>query len=330
MRSAHNVDTWRPRVYGVQLKMLQNCRLPLSAGEWAQVGEAVSSLGPYLQPESTPEALLQDLQHFAYNVSQWWSGRKREGSGNFKRTSTAAPPPLGALPPGKRLHTGDLTMPPLGPEALLHGVDSAMLPHLDAATALALARANQLPLMPSPPMTVLLDNDLDLDIQHVMSMNNLVDLPNGHGHPLPPPLPNSNGQNIIPTSGGGSGGDASGHQENNKKAWARKIVVLNVGGKQFSTTLATLASVEGSYFWKLAQKVKLSSTGDFFLDRNGDMFPYVLDYLRCQRYGEDFTSSGMPEDAKSLKLLKREAVFYRLAQLDAAIDQALAVLAQSL
>ena len=56
----------------------------------------------------------------------------------------------------------------------------------------------------------------------------------------------------------------------------QKIVTLNVGGRRFVTTAATLSSVEGSFLWKLvtaqqqsAAAPRASLSGEFFIDRNG-------------------------------------------------------------
>ena len=56
----------------------------------------------------------------------------------------------------------------------------------------------------------------------------------------------------------------------------QKIVTLNVGGRRFVTTAATLSSVEGSFLWKLvtaqqqsASAPRASLSGEFFIDRNG-------------------------------------------------------------
>lgn len=68
----------------------------------------------------------------------------------------------------------------------------------------------------------------------------------------------------------------------------QKIVTLNVGGRRFVTTAATLSSVEGSFLWKLvtaqqqsAAAPRASLSGEFFIDRNGkvtspDTVPAVL------------------------------------------------------
>ena len=86
--------------------------------------------------------------------------------------------------------------------------------------------------------------------------------------------------------------------------------------------MSTLAAVEGSYFYKLAQKAKTSTAGEFFLDRSGELFHHILDYLRCAKYGED-PGHALPEDVPSLRSLLREAAFYRLPGLEHAIGQTL-------
>lgn len=118
------------------------------------------------------------------------------------------------------------------------------------------------------------------------------------------------------------------------------FVSLNVGGFCFLTTAATLAAVEGSYFSKLAQQAaaaaaKARSAGsgsgsaataaEYFVDRSGKIFEYVLDYLRSQRFGD--SSSTLPRDERTLHLLAREADFYQLPDLADRARTALVTLA---
>lgn len=129
------------------------------------------------------------------------------------------------------------------------------------------------------------------------------------------------------------------------------FVALNVGGHRFLTTAYTLAAVEGSFLWRIAQQAQRVTNGEgnsrgaegeggtapsaasptldavpavdagihsvqapapeYFIDRNGKLFEYVLDYLRCQRFGET-EGVALPRDAHTLALLQREAIFYQL------------------
>ncbi|GAB4817404.1 hypothetical protein N2152v2_004450 [Parachlorella kessleri] len=110
------------------------------------------------------------------------------------------------------------------------------------------------------------------------------------------------------------------------------FVSLNVGGHRFLSTAATLAAVEGSFLWQLAQQScsgKEARRGsrqapEFFIDRSGKLFEYVLDYLRCERFGE--RESSLPRDERTLGLLRREAGFYQLPRLAERAASALAAL----
>lgn len=276
--------------------MLQSARLPRTGQEWGSVGEAVAALAPYLQSNSSPEALLRDLQVFVRNVEQWWAGRKREGSGGLKRGAA----PAGLLPPTqpKRL-AGDAMLPLPAPEHALLDGGAFLPPGGDAAAAAVVANGG----LAVPP--------LDMDMHRVLSMGNLGDLPNmaALDSLALPTQPNGS----VPGGGAGNG-------------WARKVVTLNVGGRVFSTTLSTLTAVEGSYLWKLAQKARAGGSGEYFIDRNGTPFQHVLDYLRCHRYGED-PAQALPEDASTLRLVRREAAFYKLPGLEAAAAHAQAAAA---
>jgi len=60
-------------------------------------------------------------------------------------------------------------------------------------------------------------------------------------------------------------------------------IILNVGGTQFSTTLATLRSGTSPFFEKMFRNestATCSADGTFFIDRNPATFQYILDYIR--------------------------------------------------
>jgi hypothetical protein len=62
----------------------------------------------------------------------------------------------------------------------------------------------------------------------------------------------------------------------------RKIVRLNVGGTQYDVSRDTLARCEGSMLASLVSKQwnEGNTNKPIFIDRNGLLFQYVLDYLR--------------------------------------------------
>ena len=70
-----------------------------------------------------------------------------------------------------------------------------------------------------------------------------------------------------------------------------KIVDINVGGVNYTTTMATLTLVKGSllnsyfsdeYNDEIDGRVR-DSKGVWFIDRDGILFRYILDYLRNRR-----------------------------------------------
>ena len=76
----------------------------------------------------------------------------------------------------------------------------------------------------------------------------------------------------------------------------RKVqcITLNVGGKKFCTTRRTLQNVEGSFLARLTDAQSPFRKGvsvqydadsgmeakEYFIDRDGNLFSYVLNYLR--------------------------------------------------
>uniref|UniRef100_A0A2K6VL71 CRIB domain-containing protein n=1 Tax=Onchocerca volvulus TaxID=6282 RepID=A0A2K6VL71_ONCVO len=63
----------------------------------------------------------------------------------------------------------------------------------------------------------------------------------------------------------------------------KRCIVLDIGGRLFKTKITTLASINGSYFQQLFNTKwdhLLDSDGHLFLDRDGDIFPVILGYLR--------------------------------------------------
>jgi len=87
-------------------------------------------------------------------------------------------------------------------------------------------------------------------------------------------------------------------------------IVLNVGGTQFSTTLATLRSENGTFFEKMFRNnstTTCSADGTFFIDRNPETFEYILDYIRT---GEMVVESA---DKNLRSQLLGDAEFFELS-----------------
>lgn len=105
------------------------------------------------------------------------------------------------------------------------------------------------------------------------------------------------------------------------------IVDLNVGGVLLTTTVSTLIrdknSVLAQYFaaacdpenpappkpesTQLGDAIIQESPNRYFIDRDGQLFRYVLDYLRT---GKVF----LPDNFNEFKRLREEGRFYKLAE----------------
>jgi hypothetical protein len=87
------------------------------------------------------------------------------------------------------------------------------------------------------------------------------------------------------------------------------IIILNVGGKEYHTSRSTLTKDANSMLCRMFTG-SLPSTRDalgrYFIDRDGDLFRYILDYLR------DNNPEFIPNDANLMLALLREAQFYQL------------------
>jgi len=86
-------------------------------------------------------------------------------------------------------------------------------------------------------------------------------------------------------------------------------VLLDIGGHHYSTSMATLKSVPGSYFDRVfsagSYKDLLNRDGRYFLDRDGILFRYVLN---CLREPNDFSLTI--KNKQDLEDLRVEAQFY--------------------
>jgi hypothetical protein len=99
-----------------------------------------------------------------------------------------------------------------------------------------------------------------------------------------------------------------------------QVLTLCVGGTLYTTTLGTLTAVPGSYLailfgdslWQPSSLLPGSQTP--FIDRDGDLFRYVLAYLRFVRNCscEHQQQLMLPDSPMQLQQLKAEADFYGL------------------
>jgi len=101
--------------------------------------------------------------------------------------------------------------------------------------------------------------------------------------------------------------------ENNKKAEvniaaAKSRIALNVGGKKFETTKATLLKQDTSLFATIlgSDEWKPDEDGSYFIDRNPKYMPLLLDYLRSDKLNITKLS------AEQIAGVTKEAEFYNI------------------
>lgn len=92
-----------------------------------------------------------------------------------------------------------------------------------------------------------------------------------------------------------------------------EIMELNVGGVMYTTSKATLVKAADSllaelFSGKADDKLPRDSKGKYFLDRDGVLFRYILDYLRNLKL-------VLPENFHERERLKQEAEFFKLTDM---------------
>ncbi|XP_054424213.1 BTB/POZ domain-containing protein KCTD16 [Pteronotus mesoamericanus] len=94
-----------------------------------------------------------------------------------------------------------------------------------------------------------------------------------------------------------------------------EVMELNVGGQVYFTRHSTLISIPHSLLWKMfspkrdmANDLAKDSKGRFFIDRDGFLFRYILDYLRDRQV-------VLPDHFPERGRLKREAEYFQLPDL---------------
>lgn len=94
-------------------------------------------------------------------------------------------------------------------------------------------------------------------------------------------------------------------------------IELNVGGRYYSTTVLTLTKIKESLLGKVfsgkEKAFEKDSTGKYFIDRDGLLFRYILDFLRSRRI-------HLPDDFDELERLKHEADYYELGEMRRQLD----------
>ena len=97
-----------------------------------------------------------------------------------------------------------------------------------------------------------------------------------------------------------------------------KIVEINVGGSIYSTTSTTLLSEPESLlalFDEKNESILRDENNRPFFDRDGQMFPFILDYLRSK------ISFILPENSLDKMRLKNEAEYFNLKSLVELMDE---------
>lgn len=104
-------------------------------------------------------------------------------------------------------------------------------------------------------------------------------------------------------------------EQNSVQTPPSDVIELNVGGQVYYTRHGTLASFPNSLLGKLFSNKKGSSNdlardfrGRYFIDRDGFLFRYILDYLRDQQV-------VLPDHFPERGRLKREAEYFQLPEL---------------
>ena len=93
-------------------------------------------------------------------------------------------------------------------------------------------------------------------------------------------------------------------------------IELNVGGKFYSTSVLTLTRDPDSLLGRIfsgRQDVKKDNSGKYFIDRDGSLFRYILDFLRTKRL-------HLPEDFGEIERLKTEAEFFEMTDLEQQLE----------
>jgi len=88
------------------------------------------------------------------------------------------------------------------------------------------------------------------------------------------------------------------------------MVTLNVGGREFKTSVETLTKFQGTFFTSLfsAQwELERDHNGQIFIDRDGDLFGYILNYLRSGEF--------LLPDERARQQFILEAQFFGLREL---------------
>ena len=90
-----------------------------------------------------------------------------------------------------------------------------------------------------------------------------------------------------------------------------KPVTLNVGGHLYTTTLSTLQRYPDSMLGAMFRgdlPTTRDAEGNYFIDRDGTLFRYILNFLRASEL-------ILPINFTEMDLLRKEADFYQVEPL---------------
>ncbi|XP_075706175.1 potassium channel regulatory protein [Rhinoderma darwinii] len=97
----------------------------------------------------------------------------------------------------------------------------------------------------------------------------------------------------------------------------QEVITLDVGGMKFSTLTSTLLRFPESKFAHMldgSDRDFRIVNGQYFVDRDGNLFNYILDYLRTSHL-------TLPSDFSDYERLQREAEFYQIPSLAEQLGQ---------
>lgn len=95
------------------------------------------------------------------------------------------------------------------------------------------------------------------------------------------------------------------------------IIDINIGGSVYTTSLASLTRFPDSMLGVMfngRRPVAKDSRGNFFIDRDGPMFRYVLNFLRSSKL-------NLPDNFQEFDQLAEEADFYQIPRLIDALNE---------
>lgn len=98
---------------------------------------------------------------------------------------------------------------------------------------------------------------------------------------------------------------------------ADEVITLNVGGVLYTTTRSTLSkypdSMIGAMFNGQFVPTNFDQQGNYFIDRDGDIFRIILNFLRSGRL-------CLPQSFKDYDLLEAEVDYYQIPALISAVS----------